>query len=80
MDDENKALQKVKDGKTYAVIVFPENFTRDTYVGIKNFKSTSAKFNTSSTQFNSTSQLNGASHTTQLHREFFKSDADHDKR
>lgn len=64
MDDENKALQKVKDGKTYAVILFPENFTRDTYVGIKNFKSTSAKFNTSSTQFNSTSQLNGAS--TQL--------------
>jgi ABC-2 type transport system permease protein len=34
MDSEDGAVQKVVDGKAYAVIIFPENFTRDAYTSL----------------------------------------------
>ena len=31
MDDENAAVTQVENGKDYAVIIFPENFTKNAY-------------------------------------------------
>lgn len=36
MSDENTAREQVENGKAYAVIIFPENFTRNAYLGITN--------------------------------------------
>ncbi len=36
MDNENNAINKVKDGKAYAVIIFPEDFTKNAYMKIQN--------------------------------------------
>lgn len=41
MDDEDKAISKVKDGDAYAVIIFPENFTKNAYLGIGNLSPSS---------------------------------------
>lgn len=37
MDDEDKAIRKIEDGNVYAVIIFPENFTRNAYLGVEKF-------------------------------------------
>lgn len=37
MDDEDKAIRKIEDGNAYAVIIFPENFTRNAYLGVEKF-------------------------------------------
>ncbi|AMK15315.1 ABC transporter permease [Methanobrevibacter olleyae] len=42
MDNENHALDKVEKGEAYAVIIFPSNFTKDVFLGVKN--SNSSKF------------------------------------
>ncbi len=34
MDNENAAVQRVTDGKAYAVIIFPENFTQNAYTAL----------------------------------------------
>lgn len=36
MGSENQALDKVKKGNSYAVIIFPANFTKDVFKNIKN--------------------------------------------
>lgn len=36
MDSEEAAVQRVTDGKAYAVIIFPENFTEIAYKSLKN--------------------------------------------
>ncbi len=36
MDDENNAVAQVENGKDYAVIIFPENFTKNAYLGLTN--------------------------------------------
>ncbi len=41
MDDEDKAIGKIEEGSAYAVIIFPENFTKDAYLGIKGLNSSS---------------------------------------
>lgn len=42
MDDENEALDKVKTGKAYAVIIFPDKFTEDVYKGSRSINSSEA--------------------------------------
>ncbi|BAW31350.1 MAG TPA: ABC transporter permease [Methanothermobacter sp.] len=37
MDDEDKAIRKIEDGNAYAVIIFPENFTKNAYLGVEKF-------------------------------------------
>ena len=34
MDSEDAAVKKVTDGKAYAVIIFPENFTQNAYIAL----------------------------------------------
>ncbi len=36
MDDENAAVNQVEEGKDYAVIIFPENFTQNAYRSLDN--------------------------------------------
>jgi ABC-2 type transport system permease protein len=47
MNNEEAAVQQVTDGKAYAVIIFPENFTQNIYASIKS----------SSTSTNSSSEI-----------------------
>ncbi len=47
MDNEEAAVQQVTDGKAYAVIIFPENFTQNIYASTKS----------SSTSTNSSSEI-----------------------
>jgi ABC-2 type transport system permease protein len=36
MNDENAAVTQIEDGKDYAVITFPDNFTKNAYMGLTN--------------------------------------------
>ena len=54
MNNEDKAVEKVEDGKAYAVIVFPENFTQDAYMGITNSGIANSNSTQSSSSINNT--------------------------
>ena len=54
MNNEDKAVGKVEDGKAYAVIVFPENFTRNAYMGITNSGIANSNSTQSSSSINNT--------------------------
>jgi ABC-2 type transport system permease protein len=54
MNNEDEAVGKVEDGKAYAVIVFPENFTRDAYMGITNSGIANSNSTQSSSSINNT--------------------------